>query len=332
MNTGMLQAIAGEYTTYQLIKSLGQGAFGRTYLAEDENGHEYAVKKLTFSSNSQSYAKAKELFEREVESLKKLNGYPHIPNFVEYIEENQQFYLVQQYINGKTLTKELESRGKFTIEDAIKILQCLLKVLIDIHENNIIHRDIKPDNIMIDHENNLFLIDFGAVKEIIPNQTKLQTPGTRIFTPGYAPLEQQYGYAEKNSDIYALGIIIIQLITGLEPENQNFDDWQNQIIISDDLKYILSILSKMIHKEHKYRYQSAQEIIDDLQIPSLQKNQPIIPNNHVNLSQESGMDIIFFAMLLIMISIVIFNAAFLPGIKKKENQKQQSFLIHKVYL
>jgi len=192
------------------------------------------------------------------------------------------------------------------------------------------HRDIKPDNIMIDNQGNLFLIDFGAVKEKIPNNTKLKVPATRICTPGYAPQEQINGFPQKNSDIYALGITIIELITGLSPENIG-DDWHTNFNISDDLK---DVLGKMIHDEHKCRYQSAQDVINDLQKPqSIQKTQQLIQTNQSNdVSPQSAVDMILFCLLFTAILIIIFNAAMLPDVKKKEDQKRQAFLLEKLVM
>jgi len=329
MNTGISNKIGGKY---ELIHPpLGEGGFGRTYLARDEDGNEYAVKKFTFYSNKQSDIDlAKGWFQREVKTLQNLNGHPHIPRFVEYIEENQELYLIQQYINGKTLGEKINPNQVFAVKETIQLLKTLLNILVDIHTKDIIHRDIKPDNIMIDNQGNLFLIDFGAVKEIIANTTKLQVPATRIYTKGYAPKEQINGFPRKNSDIYALGITIIELMTGLSPENMS-DDWHTKINSSDELK---DILRKMIHDEYEYRYQSAQDVINDLQKPQtvVQTKQVTPPNQSHDVSPQSAVDMILFGLLFTGILIIIFNAAMLPGVKKKEDQKRQSFLLEKVVM
>lgn len=327
MNTGISNKIAGKY---ELINLLGEGAFGRTYLAKDLTGKHYAIKKLIFSSNNPEHEKtAKRKFDDEVKSLKKLNAHAQIPNFVEYIEEKQEFYLVQQYIHGQTLRQKIENDGNFPIDKGIEILTDLLNILRYIHKIGIIHRDIKPDNIMVDNHGKLFLIDFGAVKEVIVYGTKLQAPGTQIYTKGYAPEEQRKGFPEKNSDIYALGITIIELITGLSPV-EIADDWDKEIEISNELKYILC---KMIDDEYQYRYQSAEDIINDLKNPSSsQKTQTLIPTNlYQNLGTQSGTDMMWFGFLLIVIFICILNVAMLPGMNKKENQKQQSLSTEKVF-
>jgi serine/threonine protein kinase len=329
MNTGISNKIGGKYEL--IYPPLGEGGFGRTYLARDEDGNKYAVKKFTFYSNKQSDIDlAKGWFQREVKTLQNLNGHPHIPRFVEYIEENQELYLIQQYINGETLGEKINPNQVFAVKETIQLLETLLNILVDIHTKDIIHRDIKPDNIMIDNQGNLFLIDFGAVKEIIASTTKLQVPATRIYTKGYAPKEQINGFPRKNSDIYALGITIIELMTGLSPEDIG-DDWHTKINSSDELK---NILRKMIHDEYEYRYQSAQDVINDLQKPqTVLQTQQVTPTNQSNdVSPQSAVDMILFGLLFTGILIIIFNAAMLPGVKKKEHQKRQAFLLEKVVM
>lgn len=311
---------------YQLMKILGSGNFGTTYLAVDQNGNHYAVKQLTFTSNNtEQKAIAKRKFNDEKEILQRLQDHQQIPNFVEYIEENQQFYIVQQYIDGETLRKKLDESQTLSMEESQKILIDLLNILDYIHKRNIIHRDIKPDNIIIDNHGKLFLIDFGAVKTQNPNSTRLQTPGTHIFSRGYAPIEQMRGYPEKNSDIYALGMTIIELITGLTPQSLT-DTWYRDIYITDDLK---DILCKMIDEYQEKRYQSAQEIIEEFKKPpSVQKTIPLptintngtVNNSSVNIPNRSGTDAILFGLMFTLISILIFHTAMLPRTKKPDLQ------------
>ncbi|MEA5577721.1 serine/threonine-protein kinase [Anabaena sp. UHCC 0451] len=330
MNTGSLEVITGKKNkNYQLTKELGEGAFGTIYLAQDDDGQEYAVKKFTFNSSEQSQLDlALGLFKREVETLEKLNGHPNIPRFEEYIEKNNEFYFVQQYIPGKTLREEINNCNNsipFSIDKAIEILKILLNILVYIHAKDIIHRDIKPDNIMIDIDNieNLFLIDFGAGKQHITNKTQLKS-ATRIYTEGYAPPEQKIGNPKNNSDIYAVGITIIELITRINPEQENInDDWHKGINISNDLK---DILCEMIDDDYKLRYQSAQDVINALNKVSsgtatvLQNTQIIPSNKSHSLNKQSVTDMIFFGVIFTGIFIVIFNAAMLANLQKKQHQ------------
>lgn len=320
MNT-VSNLIAGKY---ELIKSLGEGAFGKADLVQDQQGNEYAVKKLTFfSSSSGEMAIAKRKFHDEVKILQKLN-HPQIPKFVDYQEENQELYLVQQYIDGETLRAKLDGQKKFSIEEADYFLREILNILDYIHKQWIIHRDIKPDNIMIDNDGKLFLIDFGAAKEIIPNSTKLQAPGTIIHTPGYAPSEQSKGFANFHSDIYALGMTIIELITGLKPDDFG-NDWDNKIQIGNELK---NVLCKMIDQENHKRYQSASDVIHDLQKQNSAKTIPIVsPVKTPDVDPDPVNEMIGFGMLFLLIFLAIFHNFMLPTFKNQKTENKQSLLI-----
>ncbi|MDZ7961620.1 MAG: serine/threonine-protein kinase [Aulosira sp. DedQUE10] len=335
MNTGISKILGGRY---EIIALLGEGGFSRTYLANDlfQSGVQYAVKHFTFSNTNQSeVVTAKELFQREVTILKKLNGHPQIPKFFEYLEENQEFYLIQQYIQGNTLSKEIKSRKNLEEPEVIKILDKLLNILVFVHKNNIIHRDIKPDNIILSEHDSLFLIDFGAVKEIIANNTRLQKPGTQIYTQGYSPVEQMRGYPQFNSDIYALGMTAIEALTGLEPQALTLDTlgelvWRDKAEVSD---WLASILSKMVRYEFSLRYESVEEVLKDLNTTASAPNylitKAMTPSvNPYQTSSESTSNIIFYA-LLVMLSIIaiLYAAGLLPGRRDAEPKRQQSLLL-----
>jgi serine/threonine protein kinase len=206
--------VGGHYT---IIKMLGKGGFGETYLAKNSHaqGQECAVKRFKPDTHNQGvFTKAKELFEREALMLLNLtnreprNG--NIPRFLAYFDEGQEFYLVQEFIEGDTLAKELSKKGKLTEEEVSQLLEDLLKVLQFLHSQNpqIIHRDIKPDNLIRrEKDKRLFLIDFGAVKEVVTQSgNKGIQSGTSISSPGYTLTEQSNGNPQSNSDIYALGM------------------------------------------------------------------------------------------------------------------------------
>jgi len=335
MNTGISKILGGRY---EVVALLGEGGFSRTYLANDlrQSGVQYAVKHFTFSSTNQSeVVTAKQLFQREVTILKNLNGHPQIPKFFEYLEENQEFYLIQQYILGNTLSKEIKFRQKLEESEVIKILDKLISILLFVHRNNIIHRDIKPDNIILAQNDNLFLIDFGAVKEIIAKNTRLQQPGTQIYTQGYAPVEQMRGYPQFNSDIYALGMTAIEALTGLEPQALTLDTlgevvWRDQADVSD---WLASILSKMIRYEFSVRYQSVEEVLKDLNTTPSAQNYLITKAiassvNPYQISSESTSNIILYALMVVLSIMAIFYAAGLvPEKKDTEQKRQQSSLL-----
>lgn len=284
------QTIGGHY---QILSSLAEGNFGRTYLAEDTHAkkRKVVVKQFSFVCNSQStFNKAKELFEREGEVLYDLsNGLQsnQIPRFIAFFEENQEFYLVQEFIEGQTLAQELAEKIRLPENEVVDLLKNVLCIVKDINEKGIIHRDIKPDNIIIRaSDGKPTLIDFGAVKEIaqaVSNQ--LQSKPTIIYTPGYSPREQLNGEAKFNSDIYALGIIALEALTGLAPEKLKDDTgkviWSNQIQVSDRL---VEILQKMVDEDDRSRYQSAEDVLVDL----LELKQP---NNTLMLAPKNNLQL-----------------------------------------
>ena len=262
---------------YCIIRLLGEGNFGETYLAADidRRNEEVAVKRLTFiSSNPAIFKKAKELFERESSVLCKLTDpviNNQIPKFFTYFEENQQFYLVQEVIQGQTLKQELR-RVRMLGEDAVvELLEDVLGVLKFIHQKGIIHRDIKPENLMRRNSDRKFvLIDFGAVKEEVAKtivNTASPAKGTQIYTPGYAPREQRQGDAKENSDIYALGMTAIEALTGIAAENLPEDRNTGEIIWRDKAqvsKGLAKILEEMVRDDWKKRYRSASEVLEAL--------------------------------------------------------------------
>ena len=255
---------------YQIIKILGAGGFSQTYMAQDIQlpGHpQCVVKKMKVSSSDpKSLQVAKRLFNTEAEIMYKLNKYDKVPQLLAHFEENNEFYLVQEFIDGHELTEEI-SRGKtFSESEVIQLLEEVLEILDVVHNHNIIHRDIKPSNLIRrKKDGKLVLIDFGAGKEM---QSLATTIATIIYTLGYAPPEQMRGNPKLNSDIYSLGIIAIQAVTGILPyEFNQFSeeeiDWHDKANISFKLT---KIIDKMVCYNFRERYQSATEILKDLDV------------------------------------------------------------------
>ncbi|MHC5753619.1 MAG: protein kinase domain-containing protein [Nostoc sp.] len=257
---------------YQVLQILGGGGFGQTYIAQDTHRPGFpkcVVKHLKPVTRSPEFLEtARRLFTSEAETLEQLGYHDQIPRLLAYFEENQEFFLVQEFIEGHTLKAELFPNQRWTEDRVIQLLQQVLGILQFIHSHNVIHRDIKPDNIIRREQDGKFvLIDFGAVKQV---QTQLLTIAghTRatiiIGTPGYMSTEQGQGKPRPNSDIYSLGIIAIQSLTGLHPINFEEDpdtgeiSWQHQANVSSELA---SVLSKMVLHHFKQRYQSAAEVL-----------------------------------------------------------------------
>lgn len=255
---------------FKIIHVLGNGNFGETYLAEDwhDSGRRCALKRFIFvSSNPTTFAKAKELFEREAQFLRNLTENPKnhlIPKYIGYLSEGQELYLAQEYIDGCTLRDELNRNTRLNEDRVASLLEDVLNSLIFIHHKQNIHRDIKPENLIRRNgDGKIVLIDFGAVKQKV---TKLTSPGTQIHTEGYAPLEQIQGKPEYCSDIYALGMTALEALTGVEPgqlkdANTGKVLWPHSFNASDQLK---TILEKMVEHNYQSRYQSAEKVLNDL--------------------------------------------------------------------
>jgi serine/threonine protein kinase, bacterial len=261
---------------YQVIRILATGGFGQTYIAQDTRrpGNPICVVKHLKPANSDSniFITAKRLFQSEAETLEKLSKHEQIPRLLAYFDENQEFFLVQEFIDGHTLTEELIPGQPWSEAQVMQMLLEILSILEFVHEEGVIHRDIKPDNIIrraADYK--LVLVDFGAVKQL---RSPLVTAGGQptatvaIGTPGYMPTEQGQGKPRPNSDIYSLGIIAIQALTGV-PASQLQEDpdtgeinWQHLIPINHQLA---AILTKMVRYHFKERYQTATEALKTCQ-------------------------------------------------------------------
>ncbi|MHC5820798.1 MAG: protein kinase domain-containing protein [Nostoc sp.] len=256
---------------YQVIRVLAMGGFGQTYIAQDTRrpGNPICVvKHLKPGTDPRVFDTAKRLFNSEAETLEKLGNHDQIPRLLAYFDENQEFYLVQEYIEGHTLAEELIPGKRWSESRVFQLLQEVLEILEFVHRQGVIHRDIKPDNIIrraSDHK--LVLVDFGAVKQL---RTQLVTVGGQpsatvvIGTPGYMPTEQGQGKPRPNSDIYSLGIIAIQALTGLSATELQEDPetgeiiWQQSVTVNYRLA---AVLSKMVHYHFKDRYQNATEAL-----------------------------------------------------------------------
>ncbi|GAB4232411.1 MAG: hypothetical protein Kow0049_15360 [Stanieria sp.] len=255
---------------YQIIRYIAKGGFGKTYLAKDidlPNHNRCVVKQLYPQINDPNFLNvARRLFQKEGETLNKLN-HPQIPRLVAYFEEEQQFYLVQEYIEGHTLSQELKSGSIWSENAVVELLKDCLNILDFIHSNGVIHRDVKPDNLIRrKSDRKLVLVDFGTVKEFALTQSQLIPATVAVGTKGYMPTEQAIGKPRPSSDLYALGMIAIQALTGIHPLELPEDEygelrWQHQAQVSPRLG---AILAKMVRYHFGDRYHSAQEALNAL--------------------------------------------------------------------
>jgi hypothetical protein len=262
---------------YHILRQLGQGGFGRTYLAEDKNqANENCVLK-EFAPQveaQQDLLKAKELFEREASVLKKLQ-HPQIPRFHASLQaklgNKDFFFLVQDYVEGENYYQLLE-RQTFSEEEVIKLLQEILPVLSYIHSVDVVHRDISPDNLILRSSDKLpVLIDFGGVKQLPASKgfwfTQLGGNRTLLGKKGYAPEEQlRQGKAFPSSDLYSLAVTSLVLFTGKEPQHlydsyQGVWRWGKEIKVSSQLE---AVLKRMLAYKPSDRYQTANEVLKDL--------------------------------------------------------------------
>ncbi|MBE9227247.1 serine/threonine protein kinase [Phormidium sp. LEGE 05292] len=267
---------------YRAIKPIGQGGFGRTFLAidEDKPSKPRCVIKQFFplAQGTNNAQKAAELFNQEAVQLDELGKHPQIPELLAYFTQDNRQYLIQQFIDGQTLSQELAQKGAFNETQTRQLLNDLLPILQFVHSRQVIHRDIKPDNIIKrTSDNKLFLVDFGAAKTTAG--TALQQTGTSIGSPEYVAPEQSRGKAVFSSDIYSLGVTCIHLLTKMSPfdlYNLEEDAWIWQQFLQHPVSNALSnILDKMLENAINKRYQSAAEVLKDLNSPtSVTPSQP----------------------------------------------------------
>lgn len=264
---------------YQVCKALGQGGFGATFVAQDQalpGNPSCVIKQLRPSGTAPHILEmARDLFEREAVTLGKIGNHPQVPRLLDYFEERQQFYLVQEYICGETIQQEVKSTGVLGEAGVRQFLSEILPLIQYIHERQVIHRDIKPANLIRrKQDHRLVLIDFGAVKNQVSNLALNQSEQTAltayaIGTPGFAPPEQMAMRPVYASDIYAVGVTCIYLLTGKTPRDLQYNPttgeimWEQMVQISDRLT---QVLRKMLEVSVRNRYQQAQEVIQALEM------------------------------------------------------------------
>ncbi|MEM6518491.1 MAG: serine/threonine-protein kinase [Cyanobacteria bacterium P01_D01_bin.71] len=288
---------------YRALRALGRGGFGATFLARDASlpGHPLCViKQLRPSAEAQHILDmARDLFQREAKILGKIGNHPQLPRLLDYFETNNEFFLVQEFINGKTLQQEVKQGGPFTEAGVRQFLSEALPLVQYVHNSNIIHRDIKPANLIRrDEDKKLVLIDFGAVKDkVAPAQEASdQTALTAyaIGTPGYAPPEQMAMRPVYASDIYAVGVTCIYLLTAKSPKDLDYDPttgemmWRDLVYVSD---HFADVLQKMLDISVRHRYQSVETVLRDLDLEpymdSLAQNLAF-PNSNNGRSDSKG--------------------------------------------
>ncbi|HEY9762321.1 MAG TPA: serine/threonine-protein kinase [Trichocoleus sp.] len=260
---------------YRVVKLLGSGGFGETYVAEDTQrpgAPTCVVKQLKIiSDDPKAHRLARRLFTAEAETLERLGHHNQIPRLLAYFEAQFSFYLVEEMIEGRLLREELASRKPRPQWYALKILQDVLPVVSFVHSQGVIHRDIKPANLIRRRsDNRLVLIDFGAVKQISNKLTDTYAQVTStigIGTQGYMPSEQSAGLPAFSSDLYAIGITAIEALTGIPPYALQRDKYGEVIwkhAVPELLPEFGDILDKLVRYDFSERYQSSEEVLQDL--------------------------------------------------------------------
>lgn len=264
---------------YRILQELGQGGFGATFLAIDESlpGKPHCVIKQLRPSTSTPHVlqMARDLFRREAKTLGKIGDHPQVPRLLDYFDLNQEFYLVQEYISGSTLQQEVKRSGPFSEAGVKQFLSEILPMLQYIHSQQVIHRDIKPANLIRrNQDKKLVLIDFGAVKDKVNPARAAASEETAltsyaIGTPGYAPPEQMAMRPTFASDIYALGVTCLYLLTGKAPKDMDYDPttgeilWQRQVHVSE---HFSTVLAQMLEVSVRHRFQSATDVMRNLDL------------------------------------------------------------------
>jgi serine/threonine protein kinase len=267
---------------YLVVRNLASGGFGQTYVAEDTRrpgNPQCVVKHLKPASTSPQFlGNARRLFATEAEILERLGNHDQIPRLLAYFEEEEEFFVVQELVEGHPLSQELVPGQVWAEAQILNLLWEVLQALVFVHSHHVIHRDIKPENLIRrHHDGKLVLVDFGTVKQI-RTQAIIQGQATStiaVGTPGYMPTEQSHGKPRQNSDIYALGVLALQASTGLHPSQFQEDSQTGELIWKPKTNLspqLFNILRHMVRYHFKDRCQSATEVLQALE-PLIQVNE-----------------------------------------------------------
>lgn len=261
---------------YSITRVLGSGGFSETYIAEDLQRPDHpkcVVKRLrVMSEDPNTLRLARRLFATEAETLEELGKHPQIPQLLASFEENYEFYLVQELVQGHPLNRELLRQRSLPEAKVLKLIHDVLEILEFVHEKEVIHRDLKPSNIMRRQtDQKLVLIDFGVAKKIthqLAESGDVSRFTVAVGTPGYTPAEQSTGRPRFNSDIYALGMIGIEALTGVAPHTLNHNGTTGEVMWLNQAPNVdpdfAAVLNKMVCYDFKQRYQSVQEVQEAL--------------------------------------------------------------------
>ena len=309
---------------YRIVRELAEGGFSQTYLAEDTRlpkNPQCVVKHLNPTIDDPVFTKkALELFKAEAETLQELGKHDLIPQLYAYFQENKEFYLVQEFIAGHPLSTEMSPGSQMAEARVAQIVKEVLEILQFVHKYNVIHRDIKPSNLIRRHsDGKLVLIDFGTVKQVqmevasAHNKARVTLP---IGTPGYMSYEQERGQSVSNSDIYSLGMVALQALTGKHPSQFPRDrdyeiNWRNYAKVTREFAAVLDRMSRCNPLD---RYQTVDEVLRDLaKLPKLSTDSPRITDDRDAVKSNSLLLPFAIAFLALTSGIYLFSIGFSTG-------------------
>jgi serine/threonine protein kinase, bacterial len=267
-----MQVSARLNNRYEIVRDLGDGGFGKTFLVRDlqmPSARECVVKQLKpLHENAEIYAMVQERFQREAAILEQLGEHDQVPRLYAYFCEADLFYLVEEYVEGDTLTQKVQREGAQSEAIVTAMLVNLLPAIVHVHQQKIVHRDIKPDNILLrKSDQKPVLIDFGAVKETMATVLNAQGDSSRsivVGTPGYMPSEQMVGRPVYGSDLYSLGLTAIYMLTGKLPQELDTDPQTGAFLwrgyVPQVSAGLAAVLDRAIQISPGNRFGSAQEM------------------------------------------------------------------------
>ncbi|MGB3612957.1 MAG: serine/threonine-protein kinase, partial [Elainellaceae cyanobacterium] len=294
------RALGGRYT---ITKQLGEGGFGQTFLAQDlhlPGRPQCVIKQLKpHDRGAQNLQVARRLFDTEARALYQLGAHPQIPRLLAHFEDGGEFYLAQELIDGSSLTTEFDSRRPWNEANVVAFLGDVLGTLTFVHDHRVIHRDLKPSNLIRrQQDDRIVLIDFGAVKRVGTQLISVASgpnPTVAVGTQGYMPSEQLAGQPRFSSDIYAVGIMGIQALTGQPMANLAYNnvtgeiDWHYHVPRATAA--LIAIIDTMVRYDFRTRYPTAREALAALQQlpPALSQHlPPMMTNSEIGALEEKA--------------------------------------------
>ncbi|MGB3614748.1 MAG: protein kinase [Elainellaceae cyanobacterium] len=272
---------------YQIIKQLAEGTFGHTYLARDWHLPDHpicVIKQLKSQSNGDDMRTAQRLFDSEARALATLGSHSQIPHLLAHFVDGEEFFLVQEYIKGRSLNNEIVAGTPWQESRVIALMEEILEVLNVVHQQQVIHRDIKPANLIRRYsDGRVVLIDFGAVKRASTPFSETSEGHSAftiaIGTAGYIPKEQTGGRPRYSSDVYSTGIVGIQALTGVSPQQIPENNWSGELdwhVLAPHVSPELAqVLDQMVRYDFRDRFGDAAAALEAMrQLPAHLRSAP----------------------------------------------------------